>query len=127
MLQQHQRTAVMDVWSLALHLLVSAFEQYHHLTSAVAAILPKRDATLRLAKLPFGLAVMTGVLDDLPISRDETYLESHIRAGLTTSGRQGLEGHLHTRETGIPPVGLAADRDHLECALPCPVTRLSSP
>src|SRR5215467_13842454 len=73
---------------------VVAHERKRRLVMEVLALPAHMLMLLRLLQRMFGLAVVSGVLHDVPIRRDEEHLEAHVEAGLPSRLRERLGGHL---------------------------------
>ncbi len=110
---QRERAGVMKVGALAPHMLMLFGEQLHRLLAAAAALLPFGYPLLRFLHLALGCAGVPGMLNELPVRRDEEHLQPHVDAGRFASEGQWLGGHLGTREADVPPIRLLGDGDGL--------------
>jgi hypothetical protein len=102
---------------LPLHLLVLALQKGNRFAATVTAFRAARNAALRPPECTLSRAGVARVLHDLPICRDEEYLQAHVDASLLARGRQGIHRYLRTRAAGVPPIGFPADRDRLGGAM----------
>jgi hypothetical protein len=82
LLQQRQRALMLKVPPLALHRLMVALAQGDGLAAMLAALLAASHLALSPGETPLSVAVMTRVLDDLPIGGDEEHLHPNVNASL---------------------------------------------
>ncbi len=107
----------MEVVPLVADVLMRLGEELHRLASAVAALLPPRDAPLGALECHLGHTEDTRVGDWAPIGERGKGLQAKINPCLLTSRRQGRARHVGTKDGDIPAVGLPRDRHRLGRAL----------
>jgi len=88
-------------------------EHLHGLAAAVAPLLPAGDALLGLLPLAFRCARVAGILNRLPVRRDEKHLQAHITARLPSGEGQWLERYCGARERNIPAIRFFGEGDRL--------------
>jgi len=91
-------------------------EHLHGLAAAGAPLLPAGDALLGLLQLAFRCALVAGILNRLPVRRDEQHLQApiHARNARLPSGEgQWLERSCGARERNIPAIRFCGEGDRL--------------
>src|SRR5258708_39832234 len=88
-----------------------AGQQPPRLLAAVAPLLPPGDAARRPCQPLLPPAVVTWMLDHLPLRRHQEHLQPHVDPRLPPRRWERLRRYLRTGATDIPAIGLARDRD----------------
>ena len=88
-------------------------EHLHGLAAAGAPLLPAGDALLGLLPRAFRCALVAGILNRLPVRRDEQHLQAHINARLPSGEGQWLERSCGARERNIPAIRFFGEGDRL--------------
>src|SRR5262249_3290074 len=83
----------------------------------VAALLPAHDTPLAPSQVRLGFAIVTGIEDHRPVSKDGEGLQPQVYARFLACLWQGVRRHLGTGDRHVPAICLLRDGDGLGGAL----------
>ena len=89
-------------------------EKAHSLLTRLAAFLPARDPPLGVLQRLLRVPVVSRILDELTVRRDEEDLQSQIDACLRAGGREWLAGYVHTGKASVPAIGFLRESHCLD-------------